>query len=81
MLSGYTSYGAMAETTCDTGHIPSEIVIFCEEHGFWSNATCILAGKYLLKLNLFVCKSYENYFNKAVFKETERPKQLQFQRE
>jgi len=52
MFSGSaTTHGAMAETTCDTGHIPSALYIFCEEHGFWSSATCMLAGKYLLKIN------------------------------
>ena len=39
-----TSYGAMADVSCNTGYEPSTPQITCTTSGLWENASCHAIG-------------------------------------
>jgi len=48
-----TTYGAVADVTCDTGYTPSEPDVRCLENATWSSAVCSANG-ILVPINIFV---------------------------
>jgi hypothetical protein len=56
---GNSSYGALAEVTCNTGYKATLNTIVCQDTGEWNNITCNIIGVLFSKSN---CKSQRYFF-------------------
>ena len=55
-----TTYGAVADVTCDTGYTPSEPDVRCLENATWSSADCSagkLSPSYNFVINKICCQN------------------------